>query len=157
MNGTEMIRAALEATGKTQRELAEHMEWSPQNLSGRLKNNSLTFDEMAKALQFCGYEVKMVDTSGRAIPNIGNSESPRICQMVDGKVYDTRKAESLCTNKVEQNGDFYIELFRDASGEFFFGLYTLWDGGHNSISPAATNVARRFLEQYGEGGREDDM
>ena len=45
-----MVRAALAGAGKTQKELAEHMGWTPQNLSGRLKNNSLTFDELSKAL-----------------------------------------------------------------------------------------------------------
>ena len=44
-----MVRAALAGAGKTQKELAEHMGWTPQNLSGRLKNNSLTFDELSKA------------------------------------------------------------------------------------------------------------
>ena len=42
-----MVRAALAGAGKTQKELAEHMGWTPQNLSGRLKNNSLTFDELS--------------------------------------------------------------------------------------------------------------
>lgn len=59
-----MVRAALAGAGKTQKELAEHMGWTPQNLSGRLKNNSLTFDELSKALHFAGYEVSMSDANG---------------------------------------------------------------------------------------------
>ena len=42
MRASDMVRAALAGAGKTQKELAEHMGWTPQNLSGRLKNNSLT-------------------------------------------------------------------------------------------------------------------
>ena len=41
-----MVRAALAGAGKTQKELAEHMGWTPQNLSGRLKNNSLIIEQM---------------------------------------------------------------------------------------------------------------
>ena len=63
-----MVRAALAGAGKTQKELAEHMGWTPQNLSGRLKNNSLTFDELSKALHFAGYEVSMSDANGAGLP-----------------------------------------------------------------------------------------
>ena len=37
MTASEMVRSALAGAGKTQKELAEYMGWSPQNLSGRLK------------------------------------------------------------------------------------------------------------------------
>lgn len=57
MRASDMVRAALAGAGKTQKELAEHMGWTPQNLSGRLKNNSLTFDELIKGSHFAGYEV----------------------------------------------------------------------------------------------------
>ena len=89
-----MVRAALAGAGKTQKELAEHMGWTPQNLSGRLKNNSLTFDELSKALHFAGYEVSMSDANGAGLPELGNSTSPAVAQTVDGVRYDTRKAES---------------------------------------------------------------
>ena len=49
MKASDMVRSALASAGKTQRELAEFMGWSPQNLSGRLKNDTLTFDELTKA------------------------------------------------------------------------------------------------------------
>ena len=54
MKASDMIRSALVSAGKTQRELAEFMGWSPQNLSGRLKNDTLTFDELTKALSMAG-------------------------------------------------------------------------------------------------------
>ena len=105
-----MVRAALAGAGKTQKELAEHMGWTPQNLSGRLKNNSLTFDELSKALHFAGYEVSMSDASGAGLPELGNSTSPAVAQTVDGVRYDTRKAESLCSNKVVMFEDFYPHI-----------------------------------------------
>ena len=80
MTASEMVRSALAEAGKTQRELAEFMGWSPQNLSGRLKNDTLTFDELNKALGFFGYSVKMVSRTGDELPSLGNSTSPKIVQ-----------------------------------------------------------------------------
>ena len=44
--------------------------------AGGLKNNSLTFDELSKALHFAGYEVSMSDANGAGLPELGNSTSP---------------------------------------------------------------------------------
>ena len=64
MLASDMVRTALAGAGKTQKELAEYMGWTPQNLSARLKNNSLTFDELAKALNFTGCKVSMKTANG---------------------------------------------------------------------------------------------
>lgn len=148
MKASEMVRTALASTGKTQKELAEHMGWSPQNLSNRLKNDSLTFDELTKALSFAGYAVKMTDAGGAELPKLNNSDSPRLVQMVEGRVYDTGKAESLCTSKAAYSDELYMELFRDATGSHFLAYYQLWEGGHNHITPVEKNAARKFWERY---------
>lgn len=109
MKASDMVRSALASAGKTQRELAEFMGWSPQNLSGRLKNDTLTFDELTKALGFVGYEVKMTSTEGSEILRLGNSCSPRLTKMVNGVTFDTGKAESVCTNK-ESESDVLIRV-----------------------------------------------
>ena len=136
-----MVRAALAGAGKTQKELAEHMGWTPQNLSGRLKNNSLTFDELSKALHFAGYEVSMSDANGAGLPELGNSTSPAVAQTVDGVRYDTRKAESLCSNKVV--------MFEDATGNYFTVLYQLSGCQHHTITPVSARAAQQFLERFG--------
>ena len=150
-----MVRAALAGAGKTQKELAEHMGWTPQNLSGRLKNNSLTFDELSKALHFAGYEVSMSDANGAGLPELGcntcisNSTSPAVAQTVDGVRYDTRKAESLCSNKAAMFEDFYVELFEDAAGNYFTVLYQLSGCQHHTITPVSPYIAKQFLERFG--------
>ena len=148
MKASDMVRSALASAGKTQRELAEFMGWSPQNLSGRLKNDSLTFDELTKALSMTGYTVKMVSASGAELPMLGNSSSPRVVQMVEGVTYDTSKAESLCSSRDEANKDFYTELFKDPSGAYFVVHFQLWDGGYNSISPMSKDASKRFWARY---------
>ena len=127
-----MVRAALAGAGKTQKELAEHMGWTPQNLSGRLKNNSLTFDELSKALHFAGYEVSMSNASGAGRPELGN----------------TRKAESLCSNKAVMFDDFYVELFEDAAGNYFTVLYQLSGCQHHTITPVSPYIAKQFWEKF---------
>jgi len=148
MSASEMVRQALTSKGKTQTELAEHMGWSKQNLSSRLKNDSLTFDELAKALAFCGYSVVMVDANGEDIPNLGNSESPRVVQMCDGHVYDTSKAESVCTSKPDFSEDWYMELFRDPAGTYFMVQYQLWEGGKSILGPVSNRAANMFMKKY---------
>ena len=148
MKASDMIRYALVSAGKTQRELAEFMGWSPQNLSGRLKNDTLTFDELTKALSMAGYTVKMVSSSGAELPDLGNSSSPRVVQMVDGVTYDTSKAESLCTSKAEHSDEFYMELFKDPSGVYFLAYYQLWEGGDNHISPMSKGASKKFWARY---------
>lgn len=149
MRASEMVRAALAGAGKTQKELAEHMGWSPQNLSGRLKNNSLTFDELSEALHFAGYEIGMSDAAGAGLPVLNNSSSPAVAQTVDGVRYDTRKAESICTNKSAMFEDFYVELFVDASGNYFTVLYQLCGCQRHTIIPVSAHVAQQFLDRFG--------
>lgn len=144
MLASDMVRTALAGAGKTQKELAEYMGWTPQNLSARLKNNSLTFDELAKALSFTGYEVSMKTSSGAELPTSDANSSPRVAQMVSGTVYDTARAASICTNKSTMMEEFYIELFRDTEGSYFVVLYELWGDGCSRIAPITDEMAQKF-------------
>jgi len=148
MKASEMVRQTLASSGKTQTELAEYMGWSKQNLSSRLKNDTLTFDELAKALLFSGYMVQITNADGEDIPHLGNSESPRVAQMNDGRVYDTGKAESICNNKGDFLEDWYMELFRDPDGTYFMVYYQLWEGGRNTLGPISNSAASKFMEKY---------
>lgn len=80
MNASDMVRAALSAKKRTQKELAEFMGWSQQNLSYRLKAGTLTFDELAKALSFAGYEVKMSRPPARSCRSWGTAVAPVWCR-----------------------------------------------------------------------------
>lgn len=145
---SDMIRDALKAAGKSQKDLARYMGWSPQNLSGRLKKNTLTFDETIKALKFAGYRLQILDTEGKGIPKFGNSEGPKLVQMIDGVTYDTGKAESICSSREGTSDDFYMELFKDPSGGYFIAHFQLWDGGYNHISPISEKGAVKFCRRY---------
>ena len=106
-------------------------------------------DDMKKALHFAGYEVSMSDANGAGLPELGDSTSPAVAQTVDGVRYDTRKAESLCSNKVVMFEDFYVELFEDAAGNYFTVLYQLSGCQHHTITPVSARAAKQFLERFG--------
>lgn len=148
MTASNMVRSALIRAGKTQGDLASYMGCTKQNISDRLKRNTLTFDELSKALGFCGFTAKLLDDQGREVPNLNNSTSPRVVQMVDGVTYDTAKAESLCDSKAQDGEEFFTELFQDASGEFFVVHYQAWEGGKSTISPLSQNAAQRVYKLY---------
>lgn len=148
MTATEMVRVALTASGKTQRELGEEMGWTPQNTSYRLKAGTLTFDEVTKALSFCGYGVRFEAADGSGLPKLNNSLSPRARKTVGGITYDTCKAESLCSRRESNDGDFYTELFRDVSGAYFTVSYELWDGVTYTITPVSNEAAKRIWASY---------
>ena len=151
MNASNMVRSALIRSGKTMTGLAEFMGCTKQNVSDRLRRGTLTFDELTKALSFCGYTVKLLDSQGREIPNLNNSTSPRVVRVVDGVSYDTAKAESLCDDKAMMGEDFYTELFQDASGAFFVVHDQVWEGGKSTLSPVSKNAAQRFYKLHSDG------
>ena len=95
-----------------------------------------------------GYSVKMVSSTGSEPPDLGNSGSPRVVQMVGGVTYDTSKAESLCTSKETPDDKLYMELFKDPSGAYFLAYYQLWEGGYNCISPISKSAAKKFWARY---------
>ena len=69
--------------------------------------------------------------------------------MVDGVVYDTKKADAICNSKRIHEDQLFMELFRDTEGRFFMVYYQLWEGGRNSIVPVSRNGAQFFMRRCG--------
>ncbi len=152
----DIIRDALKAKNWSQRELAAKMGWSPQNLSGRLKNNSLSAEEWRKVAAILGFEIKMVEIdSNEELKTRKRGIGPRVRQMVNGVIYDTYKADALC-HTLWTDG-WFMELYRDGEGRYFVAHYTDWKNGVNHISPCSIEDARRLYEQYGEDGDADSV
>lgn len=149
MKGSEIVKNALVNAGKTQNELADFLGMSKQNLSYRMVSDAFTLEEIEKAIGFCGFQIKVVDKDGDDVPNTGNSSSPRIVQLINGRTFDTSKAESLCVAPMESSDSFYIELFRDVQGQFFLAYYQLWDGGKSWITPVPKEIGLGFISRYG--------
>lgn len=56
-----MIIEALSRSGKTKASLAEHLGCTKQNIGQRLKFGRFTYEELKKALGFCGFTVSDFD------------------------------------------------------------------------------------------------
>ena len=78
----------------------------------------------------------------------GAEQTAAVAQTVDGVRYDTRKAESLCSNKAAMFEDFYVELFEDAAGNYFTVLYQLSGCQHHTITPVSPYIAKQFWERF---------
>lgn len=121
MTSSEIIRSALIKSGKSQRELADFMGCTRQNLNIRLRKGTLTFNELEKALSFLGHRITVLDDDGRPLLHYGNGKGPRATCTIGGKVYDTSKASLLETTKgtdASRETD-CEELYVDTDGQMF--------------------------------------
>ena len=138
MTGSEVIRSAFIKSGKTQRELADYMGWSRQNMNIRLRKDSLSFSEVEKALEFLGHRVVVQNDNGDVLLHYGNSAAPRLTCNVNGLVYDTSRSSLIASKKGDspEGIDERIELYVDTAGREFV-VYRFADGrGAITVAPA---------------------
>ena len=64
MKVAEIIKTAILASDKQQKEVAEKMGWSPQSFANRLKKGTIDADEWVDIAHILGYELKMVAQDG---------------------------------------------------------------------------------------------
>lgn len=165
MTASEIIRSALIKSGKTQKALAEHMGWSKQNLNIRLRNGTLTLDEVDKALDFLGHSIIILDSDGCSLRHYGNSPSPRLSRTINGRVYDTSKAHLIASTKDQDadNVEEYSELYSDIDGEQFVAYHFANGRGTISTDPEAIDRfcgsldPSQFERQLAQELREDGM
>lgn len=154
MTAADIIEDALKAKGWSQKQLAKEMGQSPQNLSKKLSNNTITAQEFLDAIGHLGYEVKFLADSGREeLKTRKRGVGDRIRKMVNGVIYDTARSDALC--RTLWTDGWMMELYRDEEGRFFVAHYTTWEGGVNHITPCTPENARRLYEEYGEGEPSD--
>lgn len=151
MTASEMVRSALIETKTKHTELAKLMGWSRSNLSFRLKNNSLTWDELARALGFLGYTATVQNGKGEPLRHYGNGTGPKLVRIVEGQTYDTSKASMVGSTKKSDGQQQFAELFVDADNRYFIAYYELWDGGDNRISTLSKDAATEILQDWREG------
>lgn len=148
MTAAAVLADLLEQTGTSQRKLAENLGLSPQLLNNRLKRDTFPAVDWLNAIRALGFNIKVVPKDGAEVKVKARGSSPRIRQMVDGVVYDTDKAEAICNSKGTHGDQLFMELFKDAEGQFFVVYYQLWEGGRNSISPVSEAGVRLFQREY---------
>lgn len=145
MKVSEVIKTAILASDKQQKEVAEKMGWSPQSFANRLKKNTIDADEWVAIAHILGYELKMVAKDGSSLKAKKPRTGPRVQQMFDGYSYDTDKADALCRTPKMAGGSF--ELFKDLpSGRFFIVIYCDWGEQDGIITPVTDEEAAEFYK-----------
>lgn len=143
MTSSEIIRSALIKSGKSQRELADFMGCTRQNLNIRLRKGTFTYNELEKALSFLGHRIMVLDDDGQSLRHYGNSKGPRATCTINGKVYDTSKASLLETTEGTDSSreNDYEELYVDTDGQMFV-VYRVGNG-----KPIVT-TSNRAIEKF---------
>lgn len=145
MSVSEMIKQAIAAKGMRKKDVAAQMGWSPQNLTNRLKLNTIDAEEWIKLAKILGYEVQMVDIeSGKALKPRKPSSSPRVVQMMEGYTYDTEKADSICRSPKLYGG--WFELFKDIPTGKFYTVAYFETGKSACMALISEEDAKKFFE-----------
>lgn len=148
MKVAEIIKTAILASDKQQKEVAEKMGWSPQSFANRLKKGTIDADEWVDIAHILGYELKMVAQDGTSIQPKRKGFGPRVQQMVDGYAYDTEKADTICRTPKIAGGSF--ELYRDlATKQFYIVVYCDWGTQNGIVTPVTEADAREFYNGCG--------
>lgn len=147
MTSSEIVRSALIKSGKTQRALAKHMGFSPQAMNIRLRKETLTYNELEKALTFLGCRITVQDDDGQALRHYGNSKEPRLTRQIGGKMFDTSKASLIESTSGADAFSMteFKELYVDTTGQEFVAYR--FPGGRGTIStdPAAIEGFKKTL------------
>jgi len=154
-NMSDILKDALISKNISQRKFAKMMDWTPQNFGQRLKKNSFTAEEWNRMMKMLGYEVKLIELeSGMEFEPRKKGHGRRLRQVRNGIVYDTCKADALCSDfyidgENEYTDGMAFELYVD-SGRFFLARYVEWDNGTDSISPITKEEAMKLFQKYGD-------
>lgn len=162
-NMSEILKDALEAKNYSQREFAKMMGWTPQNFSQRLKKNSFSAEEWRKMTYLLGYEVRIVELeSGIELEGRKKGHGRRVKQVINGVLYDTYKADALCSDFFQDGEHEYtdgmaFELYVDSFGRFFVARYVEWENGTDSVTTVGKEEAGKLYKKFGDGTLPETM
>ncbi len=141
MTAHRLIRQACVQKSKTQAELAQVLGINPKVLSEQLISDRIPFKRFSLILFELGYEVKVEPIGGgQPVEPRRKGISKESRQMIDGVLYDTRKADALCHTQ-EKEG-WFKELYRDVEGRYFVVHNSLWDQLYSYIKPCTEKEAK---------------
>lgn len=144
MNAGEIIIGALARRKKTQRELAAVLGLNEPALCNKLHRSTLSAEEFFKAVEWLGYNIAITEReSGDELKPIRNGVGPRVKKVIDGVLYDTKRASALCHTEPESG--WWLELYEQPGGSFFVAHYTDWTGAENFITLCPADEAQKLI------------
>lgn len=154
---SDAIRVAASAKNFPLRKIAQKMGWSPQNLNNRLKKNSFTAEELLEIADILEFKVQMNEVNiGVEFEDRIKGIGVRVRKIIDGVIYDTYRADALCSNFFQDGKNKYtdgmaFELYVDSFGRFFVARYVEWENGTNSITTVGKEEAGKLYRKFGDG------
>lgn len=140
----EMLAELLKDCGISQRKLAEGMGCSPQVINSRFKNDAFKADDWLYAIRLLGYRVTLEPDGDTPQKNRRPCVCPKFRKVVNGIVYDSRKATPICHRWISNGG--LQELYQNDDGRYFIANLTTWPKTDVSILPCTDDEAKGFRE-----------
>ena len=148
MKASEIIKTAILASDKKQKDVAEKMGWSQQNFANKLRNNTIDADEWLSISHTLGYELKMVSKNNFTLEIQNRGFYPRAQQIVDGYAYDTEKGTAIC--RTPKMAGVCLELYKDLpSNRLYIVIYYNWGQQKEFIVPVTEQEAHEFCRSCG--------
>ncbi len=144
MNAGEMIINALARCKKTQREMAAALGLTEPALCNKLHRSTLSADEFIRAAEWLGYKLVVAECeNGEELRPIRKGIGPRVKKVINGVLYDTKRASALCHTEPESG--WWLELYEQSDGSFFVAHYTDWAGAENFITLCPPAEAQKLI------------
>ncbi|MDO4952251.1 MAG: hypothetical protein Q4E34_00310 [Synergistaceae bacterium] len=157
IKSSDVLLNALEMQNISQRELAEKIGTSAQNINQKLLHNSLRADDFFGLLEKIGVEAYFrLSDSGIPVSTIrgDNPHETDVIKMHKGILYDTRKSFVLSDDfykngkgKYDDKGEARI-LYIDRRSRYFFVVYSE-NSSVVKIENSDLDSAREFIRKYG--------
>ena len=110
-----------------------------------------------------GYEIRLVELeSGIEFEGRRKGHGRRVKQVIGGVLYDTHKADAICSNffldgEHEYTDGMAFELYVDSFGRFFVARYAEWENSSDSITTIGRQDAGKLYKKYGDAVLPESM
>lgn len=158
LSASEIIRKALTESGFTHSSLGKILGCTGQNISNKLRRNTLSADEFVSWLDIMGFDVTVTcRKTARNIEDIDFGTNHRIRyikRVVDGKYFNNRTADVVANTfqkgvdgVFDENGR-ASELYRISDGTYILVEYGK-EPGSDIVSIVPKTIADMFVNVYG--------
>ena len=138
----EIIKDLIKRSEVNQFDIGKELGLSEAAMSNRIRRDSFSAKLFLKIISLAGYtfEIKKDD---KVVKPRKKGVGPRVRCMVNGKVYDTKKADAIC--HTDNDKPFYIELYVN-SDDYLMVHYSNLEGTINTITPITKEDAMLLQE-----------
>ena len=149
----EVFENAKTVKGISQHKVAMLMDWSAQQLSQRISNNTFKADEFFDMMDRMGFNVLFVNRDTgmvlRDVAGVGRGWKG----LCNGVTFNKKKAQAIANTFYEDGENMYKngeaqELYVDGQGRYFMVNYSEKGADYDKAMLVPSSVAAAFAEMY---------